>query len=216
MSLISAQPICFRNNEVLIRVIEFKFPLILLLAIVTCFLSIPEGEAKIYLNHKQALQRAFPENGTVITEESVKITPALADRIRKKGRIKKRSFSSKTVYIGRIKNNIVGYAIIDNVKGKSRPITYMVVIGPEGKIKQVEILAYRESHGGEVRYPSFLKQFIGKQVSDRIRHRRDIKNISGATISCRAITNGARTMLILWEEIYGSKKVKKDKKSVKE
>ncbi len=176
------------------------------LTIVAIFLSISEGEAKVYLNHKQALKRAFPEAGTIISEESVKITPELAGRIREKGGVNKPSFSSKTVYVGKINNNIVGYAIIDNVKGKSRPITYMVVIEPDGKIKHVNVLAYRESHGGEIRYPSFLKQFIGKRASDRIRHRRDIKNISGATLSCRAVTDGARTLLILWEEVYGSKK----------
>ncbi len=206
MSLTLAQLICFKTGGVLSRMTERRFTLVLLVIVATLAVFMAEGEAKVYLNHKQALKRAFPEAGTVITKEYLRITPDLAKRIREKGGVKTTSFSSKTIYIGKIKNNIVGYAIIDNVKGKSRPITYMVVIEPDGKIKQVDVLAYRESHGSEIRYPSFLKQFIGKRVSDRIRHRRDIKNISGATLSCRAITDGTRTLLILWEEIYGSKK----------
>lgn len=90
-----------------------------------------------------------------------------------------------------------GVLMVDNVKGKSRPITYAVAFDPKGRILALEILAYRESHGGEVQSESFRRQFEGKKRGDAIAVGRDIRNISGATISSRSVTNGARALVTL-------------------
>lgn len=41
-------------------------------------------------------------------------------------------------------------------------IDYAVALSPEGSVKQIEILNYRESYGGEIRNPDWRKQFLGK------------------------------------------------------
>ena len=92
---------------------------------------------------------------------------------------------------------IEGVMMVDNVKGKSRPITYAVLFDRNGGIVALEILTYRESHGGEVRSEAFRRQFEGKRPGDAIAVGRDIRNISGATISSRAVTNGARALVLL-------------------
>jgi Na+-transporting NADH:ubiquinone oxidoreductase subunit NqrC len=61
----------------------------------------------------------------------------------------------------------------------------------------VEILDYRESHGYEIRNPSWRKQFAGKGRTDPVRLETDIVNISGATLSCRHVTDGVRRILLL-------------------
>jgi hypothetical protein len=91
----------------------------------------------------------------------------------------------------------VGYAIIDEVRGKDQPITYCVVVDDLLAVKQVAILAYREPYGGEVQNASWLKQFSGKQPGDKLRPGKEIKNITGATISARAITLGVKKLLSL-------------------
>jgi hypothetical protein len=91
----------------------------------------------------------------------------------------------------------VGYAIIDEVRGKDQPITYCVVVDDLLAVKQVAILAYREPYGGEVQNASWLKQFSGKQPGDKLRPGKEIKNITGATISARAITLGVKKLLTL-------------------
>jgi hypothetical protein len=91
----------------------------------------------------------------------------------------------------------VGYAIIDEVRGKDQPITYCVVVDELLAVKQVAILAYREPYGGEVQNASWLKQFSGKQPGDKLRPGKEIKNITGATISARAITLGVKKLLTL-------------------
>lgn len=94
-----------------------------------------------------------------------------------------------------------GWLCVDNVKGKSRPITYAVCFDGAGSILDIEILKYRESHGGEVASETFRAQFRGKSASSAMQVGRDIRNISGATISTRAVTRGAKALAVLVRHI---------------
>jgi hypothetical protein len=96
---------------------------------------------------------------------------------------------------------VVGYGFPDEVKGKTQLITYLVGVGPDGCVKDVDVLVYRESYGGEITYETFRKQFRQKSSSDNLRAGKNIKNISGATISVRAITDGVRRILATFEAI---------------
>jgi Na+-transporting NADH:ubiquinone oxidoreductase subunit NqrC len=62
----------------------------------------------------------------------------------------------------------------------------------------VEILEYREAYGGEVRGEGWRKQFVGRSHADPVQISRDIKNISGATLSCQHVTDGIRRLLALY------------------
>lgn len=84
--------------------------------------------------------------------------------------------------------------ILDEI-GKTKPITAGLAI-QDGKISQLQVLAYRESHGGEVRYPFFTDQFRGMALTDSSRLSERVNGISGATLSVRALTKTAR--LALW------------------
>lgn len=86
----------------------------------------------------------------------------------------------------------LGLMVLDSVIGKFELIDYAVAIGNDGKICNVEILSYRESHGYEVRLPAWRKQFVGKGRDAKLRVSEDIANISGATISSTNVTDGVR------------------------
>jgi Na+-translocating ferredoxin:NAD+ oxidoreductase RnfG subunit len=90
-----------------------------------------------------------------------------------------------------------GFFAVHEVIGKQEYITYAVALNPQGNVTQVEILDYRESHGYEIRNPSWRKQFAGKGRTDPLRLETDIVNISGATLSCRHVTDGVRRILLL-------------------
>jgi len=64
-----------------------------------------------------------------------------------------------------------------------------------GKISQVRVLTYRESRGGEVRYPVFLKQYQGVELQADNYLNRHIDGISGATLSVNAMNRMARLAL---------------------
>jgi Na+-translocating ferredoxin:NAD+ oxidoreductase RnfG subunit len=93
---------------------------------------------------------------------------------------------------------ILGHVFIDNVVGREDFITYAVGVDADGKLLPVEILNYRESHGGEIRDKRWLAQFAGRSDPSQLRMRTDIKNIAGATLSSEHLTAGVRRILALW------------------
>lgn len=97
----------------------------------------------------------------------------------------------------------VGKVVIDQVIGKHDFITFAVGISTDGAVRGVEILSYREVYGGEVRHQRWRRQFVGKRTGDPLRFPLDIKNITGATLSCRHVTDGVRRILTLMEEKGG-------------
>ena len=88
-----------------------------------------------------------------------------------------------------------GWFILDNVIGKHEVIAYAVGLKNDGSVKQVEIMDYKESYGYEVRNANWRKQFIGKTAADPVKLDRDIRNISGATLSSRHVTEGIKRIL---------------------
>lgn len=89
--------------------------------------------------------------------------------------------------------------VIDEI-GKERPITIGVVVSA-GHIEQVKVLAFRESRGGEVRYPFFTKQFVNAGLRDGDRLDRTIDGITGATLSVWAVTKVSRLALLFHGEV---------------
>ena len=91
----------------------------------------------------------------------------------------------------------LGTVYIDEVLGKTELITYALGVSVEGKVQQIEILNYRETHGYEVRNAKWRRQFVGKDAADAVTLGIDIGNISGATLSCRHVTDGVRRLLAI-------------------
>src|SRR5881296_1632619 len=92
-------------------------------------------------------------------------------------------------------DSLLGFAAVGNVLGKDQPITFLVAIDPVDRLKDVDILVYREPYGGEVAYEPWRRQFRGKRASDSLRVGKEIRGISGATISVHAVTLGVRRLL---------------------
>src|SRR5919106_5960518 len=111
--------------------------------------------------------------------------------------------SQYTFYIGRTGGKVDGYAIIDEQIGKVQPITFVTRINPDGMVAAVEIMVYRESHGGDVASKRFLNQFKQKSLNSELRLHGDIVNVSGATLSSHALVVGVKRALALWRIFYG-------------
>ncbi len=90
---------------------------------------------------------------------------------------------------------VAGFAVVRNVLGKDQPITFLVATDTAGTLRDVDILVYREPYGGEVAYDAWRKQFRGKTAADPLLIGKDIRAISGATISSNSVTLGVRTAL---------------------
>ena len=104
---------------------------------------------------------------------------------------------SPKVWQARSGDRALGWFLVDQVIGKTELITYAVALDPRGAVLSVDVLDYRESHGGEIRLAGWRRQFVGKTAADPIQLNQDIKNISGATLSCRHVTEGVQRLLKL-------------------
>lgn len=93
----------------------------------------------------------------------------------------------------------LGHVFVDEVIGRQSLITYALGIDVNGALLGLEIMAYRESHGGEIRNPAWRAQFAHRDALEQLRFRADIKNISGATLSSEHVTQGVRWLLALWQ-----------------
>ncbi|MGD8934699.1 MAG: FMN-binding protein [Gammaproteobacteria bacterium] len=85
--------------------------------------------------------------------------------------------------------------ILDEI-GKDKPITTGFVIN-QGRIERVRVLIFRESRGWEVRHAFFTDQFDQATLTRNTELDRTIDNISGATLSVRAVTKLSRIALLL-------------------
>ncbi len=94
---------------------------------------------------------------------------------------------------------LVGHVFVDEVIGRQAFITYAAGIDRSGKLGPLEVLAYRESHGGEIASTAWRRQFEGRRGLQQLVFRVDIKNVSGATLSCEHVTEGVRWLVALWE-----------------
>ena len=145
-----------------------------------------------YLSAAQAERLMFPEADGFVPQ-SVELDAAELQRLDAAG-VRARS-AHWTVVAARRAGATLGYVVVDAVIGKFELIDYAVGLAPDGTVRQVEILAYRESHGHEIRLPAWRRQFAGKGAGAALRVGEDIANISGATLSCSHVTAGVRRIV---------------------
>ena len=159
--------------------------------------------ADVYLTLEEAPQAVFPD-ADKFERKDVKSDKEFQRRIKELiGRSKPSIWEPFYItFIARKNDKIIGYAVVCEEIGKHRPITFITAVTPEGKVKDVAVMMYREAYGGEVRYPGFTKQFRDKSLQDPITARRDIRNISGATLSARAMARGVRKALAVIQLAY--------------
>ena len=146
------------------------------------------GYATTYLTVKQAQTVLFP--GAPLAPASFTLTTEQRAAIEKKSGVRVRS---TTVHAWRVANG--GWFLVDEVLGKHEFITYAIGVDAIGAVLGVEIMDYRETYGYEVRDAKWRQQFTGKTAAAPLKLDADIKNISGATLSSRHITDGVKRLL---------------------
>ncbi|MBW8833210.1 MAG: FMN-binding protein [Burkholderiales bacterium] len=145
-----------------------------------------------YLSADQAAKLMFPQADRFESRE-VKLDAAQMQKLSAQGvQARSATWPVRVAYHG---SATLGYIVIDEVVGKFELISYAVGIAADGAVRQVEILSYRESHGQEIRLPAWRQQFVGKTVASTIQVGEDIANISGATLSCKHVTDGVKRIV---------------------
>jgi Na+-translocating ferredoxin:NAD+ oxidoreductase RnfG subunit len=148
-----------------------------------------------YMTSEQARTLIFPE-AAEFAAAPLKLTRAQMQAIEEASGIRVR-VPEQQVWQARADGRVLGWFIVDEVYGKHEFITYAVGLNVDGSVRQVEVLDYRETYGYEIRQPAWRRQFVGKRHGDALKLDSDIRNISGATLSCRHITDGVKRLLAL-------------------
>jgi Na+-translocating ferredoxin:NAD+ oxidoreductase RnfG subunit len=161
-------------------------------ASVALIASAPSHAAQ-YATVDEAARRAFPQ-ATAFRDSTMALSPAEMSKVAAAAGLSARS-SQWRMLVALVGDKPLGVVVVDAVIGKFELIDYAVGIDADGKITNVEILAYRESHGYEVRLPAWRKQFLGKDHAAKLRVGEDIANISGATMSSTNVTDGVRRIV---------------------
>jgi len=154
------------------------------------------AQATVYMSVEQAQHALFP--GAKFVDRSIAFTDAQRKAIARASGVG--SFGkTQRIWEARSGNGRAGWFMLDRVLGKHEFITYAVALTPDGTVKRIEILEYRETYGGEVRNANWRQQFVGKRFGSQLKLGGDIRNISGATLSSRHITDGVRRLLVTYE-----------------
>jgi len=98
------------------------------------------------------------------------------------------------IYRLHISNSQVGYLCINEADSQYDTFTYLAIYKLNLHIKTIQVLIYREDYGGEIGSKKWLKQFEGKGIDDTFEFGKDIRNISGATISTKSITHSVQKL----------------------
>lgn len=160
------------------------------------------ADGRVYLTRDEALREVFPDLRTVRAERWT-LSKEEARRIRDGSGVE---VPSRRPILYRVRGEgeeLLGWGMILEERGKYRPITMMVGIAPDFSVRGVEVMVYREDRGEEVRHDRFLGQYRDKDAGDPIRTHRDIMNITGATISVHSVNDGVRRALHTVGLLYG-------------
>jgi Na+-translocating ferredoxin:NAD+ oxidoreductase RnfG subunit len=148
--------------------------------------------ATVYLSVEQAQATLFP--GASFQAENRSLTDEQAKAIERASGVNVRSKQLKAW-----KASTGGWFLVDEVVGKHEYIPFALALDNNGAVKGIEILEYREAYGGQIRDPEWRKQFAGKTASTKLQLDKNVRNISGATLSCKHVADGVQRLLATYE-----------------
>ena len=171
-----------------------------ILIILTSFLA--ASDIKIIC--EEYLFNLYPNN-TDIRMHIFKLNKKIKKKVEN---IVKQRFYKDKLYYWTItqEDSTKAYAFLDNVIGKSMPITFMVILNIDGEIENVNVIKYREAYGSEVGSKSWLQQFINFNNNSDYNIGKDIDGISGATISVKSMSKGIQKITTLYPLIQNQLK----------
>jgi hypothetical protein len=164
--------------------------LLLMLAVAT------PAAAEVFLSQREALALAFPDADRIEKKSSV-----LSElQVQTVERLTGAKLESKlvTLHAGWRAEQLLGYALIDVHVVRTLPEAFLVVLSPDGRVVNLQLLAFYEPSEYK---PSarFLAQFDARELGPELRLGGAIHGIAGSSLSARAVTTGVRRSLALYQ-----------------
>lgn len=159
-----------------------------------------EAAAQVRLTQQEALRLAFPEPAVIERHTAFLEDADLEAAARHAGPGSEVEAHVITYYVGLRGDVPLGVAYFDAHRVRTLPEVLMIVVAPDARIERIEILKFSEPP--EYRAPDgWLEQFSGKKLTEDLSTKGSIVNITGATLTSRAVAGAARRVLALHKVI---------------
>ena len=164
------------------------------LAVIAVLLCGSTAWSTVLITVEEALELVFPDAATeretlflsddqksVVADQSgVEVSSALATRYRATD----------------AEGAVVGWAYLDTHRVRTLPETLMIVLDADGTVRRVEVVTFREPIEYMPR-EDWYGQYEGETLDDDLALKRDIRPVTGATLTARATTEAVRRVLAL-------------------
>jgi Na+-translocating ferredoxin:NAD+ oxidoreductase RnfG subunit len=176
------------------KIIKFMLLLWLLTATSPSF-------AKIFYSKNEAMELAFGKSAQI---EQLSLFPDddQAVKIQQSAKVKLDS-GLFTFYIGKDQGKILGYAAIETSTVRTKPETLMIVLTPNGELRNVYTLAFHEPP--EYQPPERWFEQLYKRPLAEMDFNKGVDGISGATLSTRSALSSIRKVMSIYEVMVKNK-----------
>lgn len=164
----------------------FKFGGLASLLFASLLLASGDAHAYVYFTRDALIASFFPGREV----ESVSFTPDRAALKATLGYAPPRT--TWEILVSSHADGTPAYALLDEQLGQHEPISFAVLLDADARVERLEVMVYREAYGDGVRAPAFRDQFRGLGIEAPMRPGKDIRIVSGATVSTRALSVGTR------------------------
>jgi Na+-translocating ferredoxin:NAD+ oxidoreductase RnfG subunit len=160
---------------------------------------------RVFMTQEEALRLAFPSD-VLVERKNLYLTEAQKKDVELKAQSKLDSLLI-SYYVGTSSSGPTGYAFFDTHIVRTMPEVLMTVVNPDGAVRFVEVLAFSEP---EDYLP--IKRWFGsfklKKLEDGLWVKRSVRNVTGATLTTRAITSAVRRALAVFDEAVNQERNK--------
>jgi FMN-binding domain len=158
--------------------------------------------ARVFVTVDEALKLAFP--GCGIARRTAFLKPEQVQRARDLAGAEVPS-ALVNYYVATRGGQPAGTAYFDTHRVRTLPETLMIVVDPQGKVGRIEVISFREP---EEYLPRgvWYEQFRGRALNPDLQLKRDIRPVTGATLTARATTDAVRRVLALHQVLGEGKR----------
>lgn len=154
------------------------------------------ASAQTLLTQEQALELAFPAPVQVERKTAYLSEGQLAEARARAGKDVEIEQSVVTYYTGTRNGRPVGVAYFDAHRVRTKAEVVMVVVTPDGRIERIDVVKFLEppEYGAP---EGWIDQLEGRPLDDGLSLKGAVRNLTGATLTARALTRAARRVLAL-------------------
>jgi hypothetical protein len=167
-----------------------------LLAAALAGAAIPEARAVVFMTRSQALAQAFP--GATIERRALILTDAEAAAVEARA-LARLGSKLANAYVAWHGDTLAGTAFFDSRVVRTMPAAFMIVVAPDTTVRRVDVLAFNEP--ADYQPPERWLALFRRRGLDGPGAAGDVRNLSGATLSARAVSVSVRLALALYEVV---------------